>query len=596
MTVQAWDALLRLHKATMWRRATLATSGLMIALAGGLLFANPDKNMMYSLIVLDTCAFILSLVQFRRYSESDFIKSGISFQSTEKTVRYLNKIQEKLLGFPAKVVGADHQETVRKKAPNREKEASKKEQRKSPGFRVAYSKSGESPIYSADRSSGIRHRKDASFTESPITASRGTIGYRSPVRDSPVPMLPDYVDSPVRATPSKLMPHGHSPFGGSPVNYGGSPANYGGSPANYGGSPANCPNCASPLVNKFPHSPIGPTSETDEKAYTLLLNLAVVWDIEGSSSRRARTVASYIDDWTDNLTKALCKFVREHIVNAYERNTELLVALPGNFFTEHMLKQDLEDDKPVHPSPLEMARQRALQAYNTVLSQSNNNSGGGLFGGGGVQQNKQDNVEVQQAVNAMNRLFEERTQIKQALTLPGAQSSGSTFPKRTVLQRVKSMFVSSDKSIRYRLHNYSWDSSTPPFDPDIVVHIACVWLDRSLRIDDRQMSFSQYHLRDASSPLGLALGDNKRGNNLPEQGMFADQNWWGLQRTSVLGPDKRSLLPHYDLVVQGQFWNVRSGRHNALHALVLLIYSMKANRVVGIEAIEYIVGGHSFRH
>jgi len=299
------------------------------------------------------------------------------------------------------------------------------------------------------------------------------------------------------------------------------------------------------------------TVETNDAAYQLLRDLTVDWISESGS----RDVASCVDDWVDNLLKALRKYVRE-ILEAWDKNTGMLVELPGGFFSREKLEQEFKQE--AYPSYLEMAYQKALQAYTAEGSRMNMN----------VQQQN----EIKVAISSLNRLVSERKNLEKVFILPNTLSNGNIYSKSVVSEKLKSLFGPTSLSNR-------WLVSAYPPDADVTVHIACNWLDHKLRVDEKQQDFSTYHLRDSSTPYSSPHTEKAlKYRNSPEHGMIASHKWWGLYRSENF---------HYDVIVQGQLWNVRSGRHNALQAVVLLIYSLKAHRVIGHESIEFIVGGRT---
>jgi len=482
--------------------------------------------------------------------------ASIRIMNGAKTVRSLNSMQERLLALPTP-------QKSKKSVPEESMDTPQRQQRESPV--INYSSPGESLLYGGERGYASRRRKRSTQFKSPVGSK--TFG-------TPGSTLSGSSGTP-RAPLSTASGNGrfasHRQLSNTPT------------------SNTVCPNCSTPILVSNSTLVSQPANDADEAAFSLLQNLTVDWDESGVSAR-PKSIAYFIDEWVDNLVKVLSRYVHENVINALEKNTELLQELPGGFFPAAMLHQGLESHSEgsfsMLPSTgfnsmsgIEVAKQRATQAYNEVLNHRDTSSGGLFSSSQPNSQLQQHKFEAQQALSTMTRLLDERARLERSLTFTGplANASGQVS-KETVLKKLRSLFSSQD-----RLSNYTWDSTAPPFDPDVLVHIACDWLDRTLRIDERQLNFSSYHLRDVNS------------RESPEEGMFAKQKWWGLQRSMIPSPDGRPMtVPQYDLNVQGKFWNVRSGRHNALHALVLLIYSMKAARVVGIEPIEHIVGGQSF--
>jgi len=190
----------------------------------------------------------------------------------------------------------------------------------------------------------------------------------------------------------------------------------------------------------------------------------------------------------------------------------------------------------------------------------------------------------------LHRLMDERSRLERALAVP---HQAVLLSRSVVLQRLEALFGST----RHRLNDYTWDSmSSPPSDPDLLVHVACDYLDHVLRVDERQPSFSQVHVRDIARtglPASAAPSDSTSLTS-SRPNLTADKFFWGLQRSVVLGSDGSSLMLHFDVVVRGELWKVRPGRHNVLNAIVLLLYSFKLMRIVGVESIEHIIGGNSY--
>ncbi|GBG25804.1 Hypothetical Protein FCC1311_020232 [Hondaea fermentalgiana] len=444
--------------------------------------------------------------------------------------------------------------------------------------KVAYSSPGSAAAYNVRRRTGTHIRSSPSL-QSPGYMNRppssGAVRYLAALRATPGNKA-----SPM-GTPSSLS---------TPVS-------------------TSCPNCASPLpMQGSPFHMHGATSSSlsdmDEAAYLLLQSLTVDWDQQNGvpsspSGQGVQSVANVIDDWTDNLTRALSKYARENVIEPLERNTRHLVELNSQVFSKSMLDQSLQaqvlptagsaqqgllaaagglitmdafsqqqqqqqllalQQQQQQQQPLEVARQRAMNYYNSMVAQQGNN--------------QQAFFQAQQDMSMINRLLDERARLERSLLVvaqPLVAAGRGTYTRATVLSHLKSLFGSPD-----RLSKYQWDAASPPCDPDILVHLATDWLKKSMHIEDNRQVF---------------LANSRR--DLPDPGFFAVQQGWGLERITVPAPDGHAV-PHFQLYFQGLPWQVRAGRQNALQAVALLIYSMKVRRSPGVESVEWVVGGHSF--
>lgn len=440
--------------------------------------------------------------------------------------------------------------------------------------RVSYSSPGSAASY------GVRRRHATQFRPSPSLQSPG---YMNRPASSGASL---YLAS-LRSTPGKGL---NSPMG--TPNGMSTP------------SSTTCPNCASPVVMQFsPFKSTSSISDMDEAAYLLLQSLPVDWDhsvVSSSSGRGNQNVANVIDDWTDNLIRALSKYARDNIIEPLESNTRSLIELNNQVFSRSVLDQSLEApilpfgtsgqqptalgaggmngmgqlDLPLQQhqqqlmmvqqqqQPLELARQRSIQYYSNLVQQQPNN--------------QQVLYQAQQDMNSINRLLDERLRLEKSLTVvanPLLLAGQGAYNKATVLAHLKSLFGSPD-----RLSKYQWDAVAPPCDADILIHIACDWLKRSMHLGDNRPMF---------------FANPQRDMPVPEPGFFAAQKWWGLERTTVPAPDGHSV-PHFQLYFHGCLWQVRSGRQNALQAIALLIYGMKVRRSPDIEKVEWVIGGQSF--
>ncbi len=554
-------------------------------------------------LILLACSMLVLLLTLLDVFVLTFVRGNS--KSVESVSKRLNSEQRKLLGL----INDTRFNTPDEKSKKSKNQKNSSQRKQGMGYRVEYSSPGESVLGSASKSRvpSARRRRN-------VHGSRNTTPRE---KASPMPQQQQQQ----QAQQAQNLPLQHqerqqfdrnkqaaqllsSPnYGGSPLAFVrppvyssfGSPMGHHGSPGVVGtaanASRVVCQNCSTPVrgggspqtLLQTPQSRgrhgtpnTTPARDTDEAAYQLLHKLIVEWDHD--ASRRARNVWSCIDDWTENVTRVLCKYVHEQIISSWERNCEQLRELPGDFFTQQTLELDLARE-PGMPNHLEAARQRAFQRYNGVLQEPVPSGGGGfgLFNQQGnqqqVQEANQKKQEAQSALGAMNRAFEERVRLERSLTMSGPFMY--RVSKKAVLDRLKIIFGTKDKGdIRYRISSSSADQQAPPYDADVVIHVACDWLDRSLRLDDRQPAFEVQHLRDAAAAKPNTDDDGK---------------WWGLQRSTVASFDRRSLVPHYDVVVLGQLWNVRFGRHNTLQAIALLVYSMKARRVAGVEGIESVV-------
>lgn len=405
-----------------------------------------------------------------------------------------------------------------------------------------------------------------------------------------------------------------------------------------------CRSCRSPISpfeasRTYSHrsSPLIGNYASDEAAFSLLSSLPVDSDgsvgtpqtrqpneygVSSNSRNLRRSAADYIDDWVENLTQALCKHVRKEVIEALETNSTKLKELPGGIFTQELLDLALRQEgsggdtdmstgtsflkNPSAMSPslamptnrssgsgrgsslLEQAHAAALNLYNQEAKAAvrPSQSFSLLSSFSANPDVKRIQAEVERAVATSSRLVEERTRLDRALVLPSKFTGNSGCSKAVILERLKSLFGTSSNTY-HRLSDYQWDRVSPPFDADIVVSVACMYLDRVFRSSSGQESFAQLHIRNVSRHAEANSVDEKFGTfDIP--GVTANQ-WWGLQRSIIPAPNGQGLVPHFNVVVHGTVWNVRSGRHNAMQAVALLMYGMKSYRVMGVEALDSII-------
>jgi len=130
---------------------------------------------------------------------------------------------------------------------------------------------------------------------------------------------------------------------------------------------------------------------------------------------------------------------------------------------------------------------------------------------------------------------------------------------------------------------FEWKAERFPTDAEVLMNVMAVWLDDILHsnnysgnFNSRQRSFQSYHMRN------LATSDIAT---------LKDQGFWGILNATS---GQQLEDTHFKLMVEGALWQVRSGRQNVFHTILLLVYSMKKRKVKGVESIERIIGGRTY--
>jgi hypothetical protein len=164
------------------------------------------------------------------------------------------------------------------------------------------------------------------------------------------------------------------------------------------------------------------------------------------------------------------------------------------------------------------------------------------------------------------------------------------------------------------------DESTweEPTDSELLVHVVCVWLDESLRLEAAQPSFKDLHVRSLNDNLQKLCADKwwgildcgKRLDTTASVATAKPQDTTagggaGAGRAGVMrftdqfgehlspGARMRSggvYVSHFKVMVQGVEWEVRGGRENALQAVALFLYSMYQHGVgKDVQLVEQVI-------
>jgi len=297
----------------------------------------------------------------------------------------------------------------------------------------------------------------------------------------------------------------------------------------------------------------------DEDAYRLLEELPVDW-------LSMRPVSYFIEEWTDNYRRELRKYIKDMVLNVFDKNTKKLKELFGDMMPANLLKYEVDDASL--DEQFDAIVSRAFQMIATNQNQQN----------------------AEQARNILTQVVQERKKMERYLSVQRHENHGSFSYRGYVLQRLHTLVNSGDLMPKFTYDGgengwkgMEWKADSFPTDSEVLMNVTAVWLDDTLHsskystgFNSRQRSFQNYHMRNLSTS---------------DINTLKDQGFWGILNAT----NGQSLnRTHYKLMVEGKLWQVRSGRQNVFHTVLLLLYSMKKRKVKGIESIERIIGGRTY--
>lgn len=196
----------------------------------------------------------------------------------------------------------------------------------------------------------------------------------------------------------------------------------------------------------------------------------------------------------------------------------------------------------------------------------------------------------------LRRLMKQRKQLEKYFEVK-RRGNMVPFPRNYVLKRLRNLIKNGKEFSAFRSFGgetfnrgtaaaTEWNSDELPTDAEILFRIVCVWFDKCLKremvgsLEDsvEEDSFSLLHVREEAAATTTA-----------------NREWWGFvacgtstsTSTAAASMDMLSPLahstfhPHWKVMVGGKVWEVCYGRSNLFHAVVLFLYSLRANVVDG---------------
>ena len=119
-------------------------------------------------------------------------------------------------------------------------------------------------------------------------------------------------------------------------------------------------------------------------------------------------------------------------------------------------------------------------------------------------------------------------------------------------------------------------SNRLPTDAEIVFRVCTHSLfDDAVRKDASRPGFAKEHVRESVNGARRPCIAATNSPGLPP-------HWWGLIDDGGQRGGMGDYMPHYKLVMAGHVFDVKGGRDNLFHCLVLFIYGLKSKGALGV--------------